>query len=383
MQVEQLQSRLRAEDIPPLNIQMLEWRNRVHRGLRILRYDFPATYRVVGIRYAGKGALDECIATKILSQGGTVLDWMGSRASKEGLAWLDSAYAKDVALVVGSNATLRTNIPWYRFTDWQVKDIPKHKIFVMLEHFFQTEEDYYYALLKLMQKIQGRDEWTEGAPDAILIREAQRYLKAASAISTNRNEKIAEQEFIEMHDEAVHSGFSVIVDSKTINTINKNIRDTSNYNFYKNMGAEDLPDSMHHLFNEYTSDMFRSLSPWEFILHTSWNAVGMGVNEYPPFHVVRGKSLLKKFDLTEIQFNGPGVKVEQVQIGRPHIRKVTKEIHDLIIANKQKGRTFVQSMADIYTTFNVSLSKQGTYIESKKHEAGICGFCQEKKEAAE
>jgi hypothetical protein len=64
---------------------------------------------------------------------------MGSRASKEGLAWLDSPYASEVALMVGSNATLNTNIPWYRFTDWDVRMIPKHKIYVMLESFFQSE----------------------------------------------------------------------------------------------------------------------------------------------------------------------------------------------------------------------------------------------------
>jgi hypothetical protein len=370
-------------EIPPLHIQMLEWRYRIHKGPKILKFEIPATFRIIGLRYVGKSSLGEAIATHILFQGGTILDWFSAKSS-EGLAWLDSPYAHEVALMVGSNCTLKTMdgkelpIPWKRWNDWGVSDIPKHKIWVMVRAFFEDESEYYLALLRLVDKLSQRDEYREGKPDVILIREAQQFLKAATSASNVHNQRQAEQTFIDMHDEAVHSGFSVIVDSKRVNTINKDIRDTSDYTFYKNMGAEDLPDSMHHLFNEYPSDMFRSLPPWEFIMHTRWNAVGKGISEYPFWHIKRGRSLLKMHDI-DIAFDKENRPAQAIalNIGRPTgPRKVTKEVHDLMVSYNAEGKNGPQTILKIKEVFGIDVTRATVSTELQKHRANICGYCE-------
>jgi hypothetical protein len=311
------------------------------KGKGVLDFSTPATWRIVGIRYSGKSSLAEAIATRYYQEGGSIYDIFAAN-DNESLAWLDSPFKEDVALIHGAETTL--DCPYKTITIDQLdpSKAPNQKIFILCRAFFGSETLYYHALARLSRNFAKRDAWTK--THVVLIREAQEYITSQLRAGTIKSQKDAENEFIKFHNQLFHYGMAVIVDSQRDVAVNKNIRELTTYLCMKNIGNMEIDRKLWHLLRYIDPErLLRALKPYQFVIWTEGGALGIGYFMLPPWHHRRGQSILKRLGIT-IHVDEEKLKSMEAQVkpvaGRWN-RVVTDELHkEIVRLHEQEGKSF-------------------------------------------
>jgi hypothetical protein len=262
-----------------------------------------ATHRIVGDRYQGKSALLGFIMSKYMMRGSTVYDFY-SAGDLENLTSLDKTcpFHDKIILVHGPSVKLRCNYETMEISKLDPSKQPPGKLFITCKAFFLSDFERYAALLAFTKKVQLRAQNGWDYVAVLVMREMQEYVNSKIKTNQARTQKEAAEDFIEFHNEAFHSGFSVVLDSQRDVEVAKNLRELNTYTYYKNMGVMDTPDKIKWIMREDGPRVYlgilRTMNKDQFVLVTNRNAVYMGSFQKPPWHIKRGDTLLKQYDIT-------------------------------------------------------------------------------------
>ena len=259
------------------------------RGKGKLDFKRPKTHLGLGLRGSGKSSQLECIGCRYPK----VIDLFGSR-DNEGLAWLRSPWKKEVLLITGDS--VEVGGPWdaIHMSKLKLKDLEPHRIIVSVSAFYSTIDEEFWALNELILKtLWARSSWRE--PWYLMIREAANFIY--SRIRITKNQTIAKADFIHVYREARHLGYAIGVDTVRWTSIDKEIRDLSDYLYIKRVGVLGLPKDLSWIYSMVDPDSLMNPGPSLFILVCSTGPVALGKFEYPAWHKREKENILKAVGL--------------------------------------------------------------------------------------
>jgi hypothetical protein len=310
------------------------------------------THKIQGDRFTGKSALGEVICYLYFITGGTVYDLYAAN-DNEALAWLDSPYAANVVLLVGSNCSLqfeKTRYKFMRAIDLDPKTAPAQRIYVACRAFFESEEDYYLALWDLSKKFKTRVAYDR--VDVIFMREAQEVVQSVQ-VATHKNQKDAMTVFKEFHNTLFHFGYAVVLDSQRDVEVAKSIRELSDWNYLKNMGGMEIPRKFWHTFRKVDPDrVYREMDRWHFVIYTK-GKLGLGRFLKPDWHAERGVDIMARLGLKPV-FSG---EPTQIIPSRPSATGNTNS------RGRPANLVMHQKVKELLTSVNPLTQKKWTYNE--------------------
>lgn len=263
-----------------------------------------ATHRIEGTKFSGKSALGENITANYRETGSAVYDFYSAK-DNEGLAALDPLcpFRKEVVLVHDDTVRFRfekenfETLPFSKLKPW---DTPDGKWYVTCKRFFPSEYSMYEALYRFTQLMEERAEYAWNRVDVIFIREAQEWLASRTKTNQAETKKEAQDEFIDFHNQTVHSGFALVLDSQRDVEVAKNLRELSTYTYYKKLGNMEIPEKIYWIMGpkaNYLLDTLRIQEPDQFLIWSDNDCLGMGTFEYPPWHINRGSGLMRRLGI--------------------------------------------------------------------------------------
>lgn len=321
-----------------------------------IRFGRPNTYLCVGMRGTGKSSLLEAIACRYTK----VIDLFGSKDA-EALAWCKpNSPFKDVLFIVGQNMQIISRFPTVEAQKITMADFEAHQVIVTTRGFYNTSYEYYQSL----QHITGilwdkRTYWNE--PWCVVIREAANLLYSRLQIVKDSN--MAKSDFIQMLREARHSGLAVAVDTLRWTSLDKEIRDVSDYMFFKRLGAIGLPKDLFFIYRYIQPNAMMRMKPQTFVMLTTQGNLSYGRFEYPVWHKEEKENILQVLGL---EIKSLGKPIEQGQtVG-------VLEHSEIITAYKElnsQGKTAAK----------MNRSKSTICEQLKLHNANIAevGYCLE------
>ena len=259
------------------------------RGKGNIDFKSPKTHLGLGLRGSGKSSNLECIGCRYPK----VIDLFGSR-DNEGLAWLRSPWKKEVLLITGDS--VEVGGPWdsIHMSKLKLKDVEPYRIVVSVSAFYSNIDEEFYSLNELILKtLWARSYW--GEPWYLMIREAANFIY--SRIRIVKNQTLAKADFIHVYREARHLGYAVGVDTVRWTSIDKEIRDLSDYLYIKRVGVLGLPKDLSWIYSKVDPDSLMNPGPSLFILVCSTGPVALGKFEYPAWHKREKEDILKAVGL--------------------------------------------------------------------------------------
>jgi hypothetical protein len=271
-------------------------------------YRSVATFRIIGVRLSGKSGLAESIATRYLQNGSTIFDVYQSN-DNESLAWLESPFADRVVLVRGDETELRCPYKSVPISQLDPRTVPNGRIYIVCKNFFGTEELYYAALERLTSLFKKRDKWDR--PHAIIIREAQEWVAGRIKSGRPKGAKDAAEEFVTLHNSLFHCGYAVIIDSQRNVGVSKDIRELTTWFCVKAVGNMEIPRDIEFTMRSIAPEVIRYLPKHLFIIVGEAGLLGVGWFLLPPWHIVRGSSIIDRLGIkvsvdegkTELEMN--------------------------------------------------------------------------------
>ena len=258
----------------------------------VFSFDKAATYWVFGKRFVGKSSLLEAVATNHLYHGATVFDIFSAR-DNESLAWFRSPY-KDILLVCGDSVELfftgDIKPKWCHISEFNLQEAEAHQIVVTVPGFYSTDYEQYAALSRLVDLLKQRHKWN--TIDLLLVREASRLLASRVMSGKVQNRMEAEYDFIELVQEAYHSGVGIAIDSLRPLSIEISIREIANYSFIKRMGRLSIPKEFNHVMSLVHPRALRKMPIENFVLMTDMDDKFVGHFGEIPWHIKRGEDIM-------------------------------------------------------------------------------------------
>ena len=278
-----------------------------------------ATHRHIGDKFSGKSAMGEAQTATFVRNGSTAYDFHPAK-DNENLAWLDGPYKDRVVLVHANDIRLRCPFETMPIGQLDPRRSPAGKIYITCKRFYQTPGAHFRALNRFTTLVQERDDWNR--VDVLFIREAQKYIDSKLATKQIKTRREAAQDFVDFHDESYHSGFAVVLDSQRDVRVEKDVRELTTYTYYHNMGGMEIPRKIWWIQSpdlaNFDLDTLRQLEPWQFLVMSNRDSVGLGVFEMPPWHVKRGAGLMKRLDIHVFkEEDGQEREIEQVEYQEP------------------------------------------------------------------
>ena len=278
-----------TQNIPEISLQWL-------RGQERIDFSRPSTYLALGMRGSGKSSLLESIASRYPK----VIDLFGSKDA-ENLAWCKpSSPFKNILFIVGSNVTMASTWPQIPVNKLTLADFEKYEVIVTTHAFYNTSHEYFQALQIITSLLwDKRTYWTE--PWCVVIREAANMIYSRLQIVKDSN--MAKADFIQMLREARHSGLAVCVDTLRWTSLDKEIRDVSDYIFFKRLGSIGLPKDLAFMYKFVNPLAMMRLRPEVFVTLTSQGNIGFGKFSYPSWHKEEKENIMLKLNI-DVAYDG-------------------------------------------------------------------------------
>lgn len=264
----------------------IKWKRYIDK----VNFKRPSTFLILGQRGTGKSSLGECIA----SQYPKVFDLFGS-VDNESLAWCKPSSPFKRVLFLTSDKIKVTSrwdsMPANRVT---LADIESHDAIVMCHAFFESQDAYFNTLQDTTEYLwRLRKSWT--VPWFIIIREAANWIYARMQIV--KDSQLAKAYFVMMLREARHGGLAVGVDTLRWTSLDKEVRDISDYIFIKRVGTVGLPRDLGFIYRYARPRSLMWMPPSKFVLLTAKGAIGFGAFRYPEWHKEESEDLIEQFDI--------------------------------------------------------------------------------------
>ncbi len=336
-----------------------------------------ASFRITGIRFSGKSALGEAIATRFLQNGSSVYDLYAAN-DNESLAWLDSPYSDRVILLHGRETTLKCAYRTMCVDDLDPRYAPDGCIFVMGKSFFANEELYYRALDRLSQLFVNRDEWR--IPHVIIVREAQEWIAGRMRSGRPRSAKDSAEEFVTFHNSLFHTGYAVIIDSQRDIGVLKDVRELCTWTMMKAQGAMEIPRKLNYLMRDMVPEAIRHLHKHCFILLGENGQYAACWFLLPPWHIVRGTSIIKRLGI-EVSYDEEKTSEQMSQIreaARVSVRRppaIGDELHRKIVAEHMGlNGTIERPAGKSYRVISLEndISEDSAKRTWMAHKIGVC-----------
>jgi hypothetical protein len=250
----------------------------------------PNTYLCVGMRGTGKSSLLESLGVRYPK----IIDLFGSK-DNESLAWCkpDSPYHK-ILFVIGDNVTVNSQYPAINYRKLTLKDIEKYEVITTCHAFYNTKSEYYVAIQDITTMLcDKRSYWND--PWALVIRESANYIYSRLQIVKDSN--MAKADFIALLREARHSGIAVLVDTIRWTSIDKEVRDVSDFMFFKRVGAIGLPKDLNFLYKYVNPRAMMKMWKNVFVLLTGTGAIATGKFDKPLWHKEENENILAELNI--------------------------------------------------------------------------------------
>ena len=327
----------------------------------------PNTYLCVGMRGSGKSSVLETLAVKYPK----IIDLFGSK-DHESLAWCkpDSPYHK-ILFIVGDNVTVNSQYPTINYASLTLKDIEKYEVVTTCHAFYNTKAEYYNAIQSVTSMLcEKRNFWSE--PWALVIRESANYIY--SRLQVVKDSNMAKADFIALLREARHSGIAVLVDTIRWTSIDKEVRDVSDFMFFKRVGAIGLPTDLHFLYRYVNPRSMMKMWKHVFVLLTGTGAIAIGKFDRPIWHKEEKENILGELNIDIIYLDSSKITVGP---------NVTPSEHALIVRTYSEPNS---SMGKV--SAKLKRSKDTIQRSVKRHnetieEIGYCLECHSCKEPLE
>lgn len=319
----------------------IKWR----QGRERLSFRKASTFWTFGKRFSGKSSVLEMVAIKYLNEGATIFDIFSARDS-ESLAWLRSPY-KDVLLVVGNSTRLKTKWNWIKMGDFNLREAESHEVIITTPRFYISPYEMYAAISQLTDVLQWRTTWDH--IDVLMVREAFRLLASRIVSGKAKNRLEAETEFVELHNEAYHTGLATLIDSIRPIAILPDVREIANYVFIKRIGRMKLPKDMEYVLRRIKPAYLRRMPIDQAVILTDNNNIGIGKFPKIPWHVERGENLLRNLGIEIVRESDAKAQAEETQKDarqnislsmNPRKKISTLELHQQILALRSEGKDY-------------------------------------------
>lgn len=260
------------------------------RDTDTIDFNRPNTFLCVGMRGTGKSSLLESVAVKYPK----IIDIFGSK-DNESLGWCkeESPYKK-ILFIIGDNITVNSQYPTVNYKKLTLKDIEKYEVITTCHAFYNTKSEYFVAIQDITQMLcDKRNYWNE--PWALVIRESANYIY--SRLQVVKDSNMAKADFIALLREARHSGIAVLVDTIRWTSIDKEVRDVSDYIYIKRVGAIGLPKDLHFLYKYVNPRAMMKLWKNVFVMLTGTGAIAIGKFTKPEWHKEENENILAKLNI--------------------------------------------------------------------------------------
>lgn len=270
------------------------------RGSENITFKSPFTFLVLGMRGSGKSSLLEVIATFFPK----IIDLYGS-SDNEGLCWCRPEFTEvfkklhgrepKILLITGDRKEVASKFDSVPVSKVTLSDFTNYDVIVAVDILYSDEEDYFAALQHITFTLwKQRTHWTE--PWFVLIREAANWIYSRQKIA--KDDKLAKAEFIKSLREARHHGLAVGVDTLRWTSLDKELRDVSDYVFLKRAGAIGYPDDLRFMYRYIDAYSAMKALPEAFMILTGRGNIGFGYFDFPNWHKQERDNILA---LTEIE----------------------------------------------------------------------------------
>jgi len=296
-QVEALQKGVETEKTEPIGLPAVipEIKVRWLRSQDHIAFTRPRTLLALGTRGSGKSSLLEVLAIRYPK----IID-IYSASDDEGLCWckpefvelFKSLYGRepDILLVIGKDMDVASKWDKVRISELKLSDFEEHDIIITVLAFHSNETNYFATLNKMTTLLwEKRRSWRE--PWFVLIREASNWIY--SRLKTTKNDMYAKAALIKALREARHHGLAVAVDTLRWTSLDKEVRDVSDYIFIKRVGSIGLPDDLRWMYRYVRPYSMMQARPEVFMLITGRGAVGFGKFTYPSWHKEEKENILR------------------------------------------------------------------------------------------
>lgn len=247
------------------------------------------------MRGSGKSSLLEVLAI----QYSKIIDLFGS-SDNEGLCWckpefdhlFQALYGRppNILLITGKGKQVASKFATKNIDELKLSDFKEYDIITTVHAFYVDETRYFEALHKITRLLwKQRTYWTE--PWFVLVREASNWIY--SRMKMVKNDAMAKADFVKSLREARHHGLAVGVDTIRWTSLDKEVRDVSDYIFLKRVGAIGLPDDLRWMYRYIRPYSMMQARPQAFMLTTGRGAVGFGKFDYPLWHKEEKENILK------------------------------------------------------------------------------------------
>jgi hypothetical protein len=198
----------------------------------------------------------------------------------------------------------------------------------------------------------------------VLIREAANWIYAR--LKVVKNDALAKADFIKSLREARHHGLAVGVDTIRWTSLDKEVRDISDFIFVKRVGAIGLPDDLRWLYRYVMPYSMMQLKANIFLLTTGRGAVGYGKFDYPSWHKEEKENVLES----------AGIEVKNTTSELPDDRRygISDFEHSKIITaylEKESMMTVAKDLGRSSETILRHIQRHNLSVETK----GQCAKC--------
>lgn len=262
------------------------------RGKARLEYGYPRTFLNLGKAGSGKSALLECHSLRFIEKG-KIIDLFGSR-DNEGLAWCRVLEKDQILFVTGDSVEIKGKWRQLKVKDLTLKDFDKFNVVLSVSAFYGDLDEEFHGMNEIIYKnLYRRTHWQN--PWFIMVREASNFIFARVQIT--KNQYVAKADFIYLLREARHMGYSLGVDTIRWTSLDKEIRDLSDYVFVKRVGRAGLPSDLKYVYAYIEPASLMNPPPYAFVLVCDRGQIGVGRFDCPHWHKEEKDDMLGELDL--------------------------------------------------------------------------------------
>jgi hypothetical protein len=274
--------------IPDIKIRWVRFQERVKFATK------PLTMLALGVKDSGKSCLLETLALRYCK----IFDLYGA-GDLESVCWCKPeferiwfsihGYKPRILFVTGDTKDVASKFETCHVSELSLKKFEEYDVITSVEQFFEREDEYFSAIAQIVNILWHRTYWKEIF--CVIVREAANWLYARSKVV--RDDKFAKSEFLKAMRTSRHAGLSLFADMLRWTSLDKEIRDLSDFTFIKCLGASGLPDDLHWLYGIFQPYCLMQMKARTFAVITSRGSVGMGVSDYPPWHKTEHENILQ------------------------------------------------------------------------------------------
>lgn len=269
------------------------------RGREEINFQGGFTSWFIGKKKSGKSNGGEAVAVKCMNAGASTTFDTCASGDGENFAWLkkESPYRDNVLIVHGSGMKVTAPCHTKPIAEFNLRECEKYWVVITNPALYRSRKDYYTGLAYMMDEhFMKRTVWNNSIVH--LIREARKILMSRFMAHKATNIAMAQEQFIEMHNESEHTAIANVIDALRPNSIVPDVRELANYTFIKTFGAMRIPRDMYNILKKVNPTWIRRMETNRFVLYTDSDNVGVGSVDLIPWHHKRGTPILRDVGVT-------------------------------------------------------------------------------------